>query len=76
MPSPRERNPASGQSNRGALSLARRQDKPPRQYAPERTLDVFGRFRMRVPRLIDVVSIAMILIAAYIYCAVLVQYPI
>ena len=31
---------------------------------------------MRVPRLIDAVSIALILIAAYIYCTVLVDYPI
>lgn len=76
MPSPRERSPAADRGSQGALGLARRQEKPPRQYAPERTVDILGRFRMRVPRLIDVVSIALILFAAYIYCTVLADYPI
>ena len=76
MPSPRERNPAPGRSSRGILGFTRQQDKPPRQYVPERTLDILGRFRVRIPRLIDVVSIALILIAAYIYCTVLADYPI
>ena len=76
MPSPHERNPAVARGSRGALDLARQQDKPPRRYAPERTIDILGRFRIRAPRLIDVVSIALILIAAYIYCTVLVDYPI